>query len=103
MPPEKEEKHEDLHEEMLRLTRENNEFIKKNHEYLRKINRRAAVSMWISVVWYTIVIGLPFAFYFYIVEPYFTTLGADYETFREGMAEIPGLRGLENLLPKVGE
>lgn len=99
MQPEKE----DQHEEILRLTRENNELIKQNHEYLRKMYRNDMIGMTFRIVWYAILIGLPFLVYLYILEPYFHAFGANYETFRAGMAEIPGLKGLEQFMPSIGE
>jgi hypothetical protein len=97
MLPEKE----DPSTEILRLTRENNELIKQNHEYLRKIYRNDMVGFAFRIVWYAILIGLPFAVYFYVLEPYFQAFGANYEVFRQGMAEIPGLKGLERFLPSI--
>jgi hypothetical protein len=94
---------EDTHEELLRLTRENNELIKENHEYLRKMYRNDMVGLTLRVVWYAILIGMPFAVYFYVLEPYFEAFGANYEVFRQGMAEIPGLKGLEVFFPKTGQ
>ncbi len=81
------------HEELLRLTRENNALIKENHEYLRKMYRNDMAGLVLRVVWYAILIGMPFALYYYILQPYFQAFGADYELFRQGMAEIPGLKG----------
>jgi hypothetical protein len=99
MPSEKE----DQHEEILRLTRENSELIKQNHEYLRKMYRNDMIGITLRVVWYAVLIGLPFAVYFYVLEPYFQAFGANYEVFRQGMAEIPGLKGLEQFLPSTTE
>ena len=99
MQPEKE----DHHEELLRLARENNELIKQNHEYLRKMYRNDMVGIMLRFVWFAILVGMPFAVYFYILEPYFQAFGANYETFRAGMAEIPGLKGLEHFLPTKGQ
>jgi hypothetical protein len=96
-------KKEDQHEEILRLTRENNDLIKQNHEYLRKMYRNDMIGITLRVVWYAILIGMPFAVYFYILEPYFHAFGANYEVFRQGMAEIPGLKGLEQFLPTRGQ
>ena len=83
------------HEEMLRLLRENNILLKKLH-------RQGVLGIWFRVIWYSLLIGLPFAVYFYVLEPYFSAFGANYETFRTGMAEIPGLKGLEQFLPHLG-
>lgn len=90
------------HDELLRLTRENNELLKQNHEYLRKMYRNDMIGIFIRILWYAILIGLPVAVYFYILEPYFTLLGSDYDTFRTGMAELPGLKWLETFLPQTG-
>lgn len=92
----------DTHEELLRLTRENNELLKQNHEYLRKMYRNDMIGLTLRVVWYALLVGLPFAVYFYVLEPYFEAFGANYELFRQGIAEIPGLKGLENLMPSSG-
>lgn len=94
MPP-----HEEQHNEILRLLRENHALVMQNNELLRKLYRHSVIGFVFRVIWYAILIGMPFAVYFYLLEPYFDAFGANYETFRQGMAEIPGLKGLENLLP----
>ena len=91
----------DTHEEMLRLLKENNELAKENAVLLKKLYRHSVIGIWIRIVWYAVLIGLPFALYFYVLEPYFHAFGADYEVFRRGMAELPGLKGLEHLLPSL--
>ncbi len=98
MPPEKA----DTHEELLRLTRENNELIKQNHEYLRKMYRNDMIGLTLRVVWYAILIGLPFALYFYVLQPYFDAFGANYDVFMQGMAEIPGLKGFDQIFQNPG-
>lgn len=92
---------EDTHEEMLRLIRENHELITQNNVLLRKMYRNEMITFALRIIWYAILIGLPFAVYFYVLEPYFHAFGANYEVFRLGMAEIPGLKGLENFLPAI--
>jgi len=92
----------DTHEELLRLTRENNELLKQNHEYLRKMYRNDMIGMTLRIVWYSLLIGLPFAMYFYVLQPYFEAFGSNYELFRQGIAEIPGLKGLEHFMPPSG-
>jgi uncharacterized membrane protein len=94
------------HEELLRISKENNELakqnqelIKQNQELLRKMYRNEMIGLSLRVVWYAVLIGLPVAAYFYLLEPYFQAFGANYETFRQGMGEIPGLKGLDALLP----
>ncbi len=82
------------HEEMLRLLKENNVLLK-------KLYRHSVIGFTFRIIWYAILIGLPFAVYFYVLEPYFNAFGANYETFRQGMAEIPGLKGLQYILPSM--
>ncbi len=90
---------ENEHKEMLELIRENAELTKQNNILLKKIYRNDMIGLGIRVVWYTVLIGLPFAVYFYLLEPYFNAFGANYDLFRQGIGEIPGLKGLETLLP----
>lgn len=80
--------------EMLRLLKENNELLKKLHRY-------TIIGFSFKVVWYAILVGMPFAVYFYVLEPYFAAFGSNYEVFKMGMSEIPGLKGLENLFPSL--
>ncbi len=74
--------------EMLRLVRENNHL-------LRKIRRGALIERWIQVIWYMLLIGLPFALYFYVLEPYFAAFGGSFSEFQRGVQELPGLKALE--------
>ncbi len=90
------------HEELLRLTEENNVLIKENHEYLRKMYRNDMIGLILRVVWYAVLIGMPFAVYYYVLQPYFNAFGADYGLFRQGIGEIPGLKGLCSFIPPAG-
>ncbi len=88
-------------EEILKLVRENAELVRENNVLLKKLYRNEMIALSLRIVWYGILIGMPFALYFYILEPYFNAFGSNYEVFRQGMAEIPGLKGLEHLLPSI--
>lgn len=90
----------DEYEEMNRLLRENTELIKANNVLLRKMYRNDLIAFWVRVSWYALLIGLPFVAYFYFLEPYFKALGSDYQLFKQGILELPGLKGVVNLLPK---
>ncbi|MCA9354315.1 MAG: hypothetical protein KC877_02225 [Candidatus Kaiserbacteria bacterium] len=85
MKPEKDH-HQMIHELLL----ENQRLITENNQLLKKMNRRSIWSFWLKVVWFAVLIGLPFLLYYYIVEPYFTSLGSSFETFQQGLQEIPG-------------
>ncbi len=96
MPPDNEQ-----HSEMMRLLRENQILIKENNELLHKLYRHNIAGFIVRLLWYALLIGLPFIMYVYVIQPYFGVFGANYELFRQGMAEIPGLKGLEHLLPSI--
>jgi hypothetical protein len=90
------------HGEIKRLLTQNAELIKENNVLLKKLHRNSVIGIWLRIVWYGLLIGLPFVLYFYVLEPYFNIFGANYETFRVGLAELPGFKGLERLLPSIG-
>ena len=83
------------HVQIKRALDKNSELVEENNKILHKIYRNAVWGFWLRVIWYLILIGLPFAFYFYVFEPYFAFFGADYNTFRAGISEIPGLKGFD--------
>lgn len=84
--------------DLERKLEHNEQLLEENNELLKKIHRNGVWAFWIRVAWYIVLIGLPFALYFYILEPYFTALGSNYDTFKAGINEIPGLKGLGQLL-----
>lgn len=95
------EKEKETHMEMLELLKENARLAKENNEMLSKMYRYDMITFWIRLVWYGMLVGLPFAIYFYFLEPYFNAFGANYDLFRQGVGEIPGLKGLESILPTL--
>ena len=88
--------------EVKKLLKQNAELIAENNELLKKIHRNGLWAFWLRILWYVVIIGFPFAIYFYVLEPYFTALGANYEVFRAGIQEIPGLKGMSELLEQLG-
>jgi hypothetical protein len=80
------------HDEMRNLLRENNELLHQNQRLLKKIHRNGLIEFWVRLMWYILLIGFPFAIYFYVLEPYFTAMGSSYELFSAGMQEIPGFK-----------
>ena len=93
----------DEHSEMLRLLKENNTLAKENHELLQKIHRWNSIGNAARLIWIAIVIGLPFAVYFYFFQPYVDAIQAHYSEFRQGLIETPGFERFEKLLPPVGD
>lgn len=92
MPPQPE------NTELKRLLETNNKLIEENTRIVRKLYRWTVANMLWKLLWVIVLIGLPFALYFYILEPYFEALGANYQTFMLGINEIPGLKGLDKVL-----
>lgn len=86
-------------DEIVHLLRENTALVRENNELLRKLRRSGIIEFWIRVVWYALLIGLPFAVYFYLLEPYFAAFGSSYEQFRIGMSEIPGFKVFQLMFP----
>lgn len=92
MPPE------NLLVEMKHLLEKNTKLLEENQALLKRMHRSSLWGMWIRIVWYVMLVGLPFALYFYILEPYFTALGSSYEVFSTGMQEIPGWKQFNETL-----
>lgn len=69
---------------------ENRRLLEENNQLLRKLHRNTRLSFWVQIAWYVILIGLPFALYYFVLEPYFTALGSSYDAFNAGIQEIPG-------------
>ena len=86
------------HDEMKELMKQNSKLIAENNKLLRKIHRNGVWSFWTRIAWYAVMIGMPFALYFYILEPYFAAFGSSYENFIDGINELPGLKGIDQLL-----
>ncbi|MEK7639057.1 MAG: hypothetical protein AAB388_02770 [Patescibacteria group bacterium] len=78
------------HHQIRDLVLENQKLLAENNKLLKKLSRNAQISLWLKVLWFVIIIGLPFVLYYYIIEPYFTTLGSSFATFQAGLQEIPG-------------
>ncbi len=87
--------------EIKYLLEKNTELLKENNLLLKKLHRNAVWGFWFRIVWYLFLIGLPFALYFYILEPYFEALGSSYEVFSVGMQEIPGWKQFSQTLEAI--
>lgn len=85
-------KHE--HADLAELMQKNADLLEENNTLLKKMHRNGLWAFWMRIVWYAVIIGLPFALYFYVLEPYFSALGSNYEVFKAGINEVPGLKQL---------
>lgn len=86
------------HNEMKALLEENLKLSRENQKILKKLHRASVIGIVMTVVWYTLLIGLPFALYFYVLGPYFEAFGSSFEQFQEGIGELPGLKSLDNII-----
>lgn len=77
-------------QQIRKLVLENQRLLAENNKLLKKLHRNAVISFWIRLLWILIIIGAPFIFYYYIVEPYFESFGSSFETFQNGLQEVPG-------------
>lgn len=77
-------------QQLRQLVLENQRLLVENNQLLKKLNRRSVIVFWLRIVWGAFLIGLPFVLYFYVIEPYFTSLGSSFDTFRAGLQEVPG-------------
>jgi hypothetical protein len=97
----------DDHLQIRTLMKENKRLLEENNELLKKIYRNDLISFWLRIIWYIFLVGLPFALYFYVLEPYFNALGSSYEVFSAGIQEIPGWKqfnaAIENFKAHTGE
>jgi hypothetical protein len=84
------------------LMEKNSELLEENNDLLKKIHRNGLWAFWVRVVWYVVLLGLPFALYFYVLEPYFDALGSNYDVFRAGISEVPGLKQLTEWFASAG-
>jgi len=75
-----------------------NDLLEDNNRILRKLHRYEIINFWTKIIWYALLIGLPFALYYYVLGPYFEAFGSSYETFNAGIQEIPGIKSLEEFM-----
>ncbi len=77
---------------MERIVERNIELTEENNCLLKKLHYQATIAFWFRIVWFGILLGLPFIAYFYVLEPVLFGLGSDYENFKIFLEtyKIPG-------------
>lgn len=93
----------DEHLEIIRLLKENEKLLRENNELLHKMHRLSMYGVTFRILSYAILIGAPFAVYFYVIEPYFNTFGSSFNVLIENLRSIPGMQGLDFVIPTLGE
>lgn len=94
---------EHTHQEIQRLLQENHRLLAENNTLLKKIHRNALIEFGVRICWYVLLIGLPFALYFYMIEPYFTAIGFSFETLLLGMQELPFYENFVEAIQQANE
>lgn len=89
------------HAEMLRLLRENNALLKDTNKVAHTLHRWSIYGLIGRIFWYALLIGFPVALYYYVFEPYFTAVGANYDVFQHGIGELPGIKAAQHFLQKL--
>lgn len=75
--------------------KEQGALLRENHRMLRKLSRYQTATFILTTVWYALLIGLPFAIYYYLIGPYVEALGfgGDYNAT---LHDLPGYRQFES-------
>lgn len=71
--------------------------LKENNVILKKLRRNGIIDLWLRLIWYAVLIGLPFVLYFYILEPYFAVLGIPSEKLRLGIGGLPVFKIVQSI------
>ncbi len=82
----------DEYAELRKLIEKTLSVAEQNHKMLKRIHRMGMIELILRIVWYGILIGLPFALYYYVLGPYFEAFGSSYEEFSNGMQQLPGIK-----------
>lgn len=90
MPP-------DHHIELKLLLEETLAVAKENRKMLRSIRRIGIFELILRLLWYAILVGMPFALYYYVIGPYFQSIGASYGQFNQGVQNLPLMKVLGSI------
>ena len=82
-------------QEILEQINELNKTISDTNSRVRRIDRSMKVSFWFKVIWFLFLIGIPFAIYYYLIEPY-KDLFEQQASFSESIKNFPGWDQFDN-------
>jgi len=80
--------------ELKALLVENQRLLTDNNALLHKMRRGALWATAFRLVWFTIILGMPIALYYFFLEPNFSTLERAWGVIESGAKEVTGLRQL---------
>lgn len=75
-------------DQVLSLLIENQRLLVENNLLLKKINKYSVWSFWFKLIWSLVIIFLPFALYFLVVETYLESIGLSLESLRASYLEV---------------
>lgn len=81
---------ETTHDELKTLLRENQRLLLENNVMLHKLRRGAMWATAFRVVWFAIIVGLPIALYYFLLEPNLTTLERAWGVIQSSVQDVSG-------------
>jgi Trk-type K+ transport system membrane component len=78
------------HQLLQELMLENQRLLSENNQLLKKMRRMSIFNFWFRLLSTLLFVGMPFVLYYYVIEPYFESMGSSFSTFQQGLQEIPG-------------
>jgi len=85
-------------EEVKQLLRQNLELTQENNKLLKKARRARTWGVIFRVLWWAIILGLPFILYFYFLESYVGDIVETYTGFKGG---VDSVNQVNNNLPPI--
>ncbi len=74
------------------------ELLEENNRMLQRLGRYQKATFFFAMIWYALLVGLPFALYYYVIGPYVEALGFDMANLREypGYSQFESFFGLRS-------
>ena len=73
------------------MVKENNKLLRENNKLLKKMHRANIISFWSKIIFYALLIGIPYLVYKYYIEERFNELMATYDDLKSEVAEVKEL------------
>jgi predicted transcriptional regulator len=76
-------------EEIEEIMLENKKLIEENNHLLKRINRSNTWAFWLRILWFAVILGLPVIAYYYVIAPYYESLGTAFKFFGVELPDFP--------------
>lgn len=83
------------HQDILEQLNELDKKVSDTNSRIRRIDRGMRIAFWFRILWFLFLIGIPFAIYYYLIEPY-KGLIEQQAAFSENIQNIPGWDKFDN-------